>query len=69
MRFPRYFSLAGLDTPHRQETQIVQSCMTLDDFLPGFWLPPVRWSALVLLAVAALWGQGWLGSYGTRSSE
>ena len=22
----------------------MQSCMTLDDFLPGFWLPPVRWS-------------------------
>ncbi len=29
------------------------------------WL---RWSALVLLGLAALWGQGWLGSYGTRSS-
>ncbi len=22
----------------------MQSCNTLDDFLPGFWLPPVRWS-------------------------
>jgi len=22
----------------------VQSCMTLDDFLPGFWLPRIRWS-------------------------
>ena len=22
----------------------MQSCKTLDDFLPGFWLPPVRWS-------------------------
>ena len=31
-------------TAQRQETQIVQSCMTLDDFLTGFWLPPVCWS-------------------------
>ena len=22
----------------------MQSCMTLDDFLPGFWLSPVRWA-------------------------
>ena len=22
----------------------MQSCMTLDVFLPGFWLPPVRWA-------------------------
>ena len=26
----------------------MQSCMTLDDFLPGFWLPPVRWSDIDL---------------------
>ena len=29
---------------HRQETQIVQSCMTLDDFLPGFRHLPIRWT-------------------------
>ena len=28
----------------RQETQIVQSCKTLNEFLPGFWLPTIRWS-------------------------
>ena len=28
----------------RQETQIVQSCMTLDDFLPGFGPPVLRWA-------------------------
>ncbi len=26
----------------------MQSCNTLDDFLPGFWLPPVRWSDIDL---------------------
>ena len=36
--------MSGSDLRQRQETQIVQSRMTLDDFLPGFWLPPVRWS-------------------------
>ena len=27
----------------RRETQIVQPCMTLDEFLPGFGLPRVHW--------------------------
>ena len=35
-RFSRYFSAAGADVAQRQEAQIVQSCNTLDDFLPGF---------------------------------
>ncbi len=29
-------------TAQRQETQIVQFCMTLDDFLPGFTPPVIR---------------------------
>ena len=41
---PRYRRSARPDPFKRQEAQIVQSCKTLDDFLPGFWLPPVRWS-------------------------
>ena len=32
--FPRHFSLSGLDPPHRQGWQIVQSRLTLDDSLP-----------------------------------
>ena len=41
---PRYRRSAKPDPFKRQAAQIVQSCKTLDDFLPGFWLPPVRWS-------------------------
>ena len=55
MRFPRHFSFVRSGTPHRQETQIVQSCVTLDDFLPGFWLPPVRWSDIDFEGEAVRW--------------
>ena len=34
MRFPRNFGLVRLDPPQRQEAQIVQSELTLRDFLP-----------------------------------
>jgi len=43
-RFPRFFWTAGADAVQRQEAQIVQSCNTLDDSLPGLRLLPVRWS-------------------------
>ncbi len=33
----------------------MQSCKTLDDFLPGFWLPPVRWSDIDLDARTIRW--------------
>ena len=35
-RFSRHFSTTGPARPRRQEAQIVQSCMNLDDFLPEF---------------------------------
>ena len=35
-RFSGHVRKAEPDRSQRQETQIVQSCMTLDDFLPGF---------------------------------
>ena len=35
-RFSRYLSTTGPITVSRQERQIVQSCKTLDDSLPGF---------------------------------
>ena len=35
-RFSRYLSTTGPITASRQERPIVQSCKTLDDFLPGF---------------------------------
>ena len=41
-RFPRYRRTVQQGPTQRQETQIVQSCLTLDHFLPGFTLPPVR---------------------------
>lgn len=34
VRFSRYSVRMGLAIPHRQEAQIVQSQLTLDDFLP-----------------------------------
>ena len=34
VRFSRYSVRMGLDVPQRQETQIVQSRLTLDDSLP-----------------------------------
>ena len=49
-RFPqieavsRCFWTTGAGAVQGQKAQIVQSCKTLDDFLPGFWLPPVRWA-------------------------
>ena len=36
MQFSGYFSTADPDIIQRQERQIVQSCMNLDDSLPGF---------------------------------
>ena len=44
VRFSRFGDSVQQDPVQRQEAQIVRSCMTLDDFLPGSWLPPVRWS-------------------------
>ena len=35
-RFPRHFSTTEPARRRRQEAQIVQACMNLDDFLPGF---------------------------------
>ena len=44
VRFSRYRGTVQQGPAQRQETQIVQSCKTLDDFLPGFRLLPVRWA-------------------------
>ena len=33
----------------------MQSCMTLYDFLPGFWLPPVRWSDIDMEGKTIRW--------------
>ena len=35
--------------------KIVQSCMTLDDFLPGFGLPTIRWSDIDFEGRTILW--------------
>ena len=43
-RFSRSRGTVQQGPVQRQETQIVQSCKTLDDFLPGFGLPTIRWS-------------------------
>ncbi len=42
VRFSRFRSTVQQDPVQRQETQIVQSCMTLDDFLPRFRPRAVR---------------------------
>ena len=44
VRFSRFRGTVQQGPVNRQEAQIVQSCKTLDDFLPGFGLPPIRWS-------------------------
>ena len=41
-RCPRDFSPAASDVGQPQETQIVQPCKTLRDFLPGFRPLPIR---------------------------
>ena len=43
-RFSRLRGTVQQGPVQRQETQIVQSCMTLDDFLPGFGPPVLRWA-------------------------
>ena len=44
-RFSRLRGTVQQGPVQRQETQIVQSCMTLDDFLPGFGPPVLRWAS------------------------
>ena len=39
----------------RQEGQIVQSCRTLDDFLPGFGPPVLCWSDIDLAGRVVRW--------------
>ena len=39
--FSRFRGTVQHGPVRQQETQIVQSELTLDDFLPGLWLPPV----------------------------
>ena len=55
VRFSRFHGTVQQDPPKPQETQIVQSCITLDDFLPEFWLSPVRWSDVDLAGGVVRW--------------
>ena len=41
-RFSRFRGAVQQGPAQRQKAQIVQSCNTLDDFLPGFGLPRIR---------------------------
>ena len=46
VRFSRPRSTVQPIPVERKETQIVHPCMTLDEFLPGFGLPRVRWPGI-----------------------
>ena len=55
VRFSRFRGTVQQGPVQRQETQIVQSWLTLDDFLPGFWLSPIRWSDVDMEAGVIRW--------------
>ena len=55
VRFSRFRGTVQQGPVQRQETQIVQSCNTLDDFLPGFLLPTIRWSDIDLEGGVIRW--------------
>ena len=54
-RFSRFYSTIQQGPVQRQETQIVQSCITLDDFLPGFGPPVLCWSDIDFEGGTILW--------------
>ncbi len=54
VRFSRFRDTVQQGPAQLQETQIVQSCTVLDDFLPGFSLPVLRWANTHKEAVEAV---------------